>query len=195
LLTGPCNALRNVWMQQRCARQTPRRLRSTERPARPLVAGGPRRRRDFRTWPDCERKVREVDAPVRPLLSGAPEVRNGVRRLHGEHDRARAIHPERKTRHHVRQRGRASAPSALAAYSLARLPDGSFAVAIGDMGSSIGVARFTNDGNLDTAFGHGGISTIPVFANSGVAVAIDPVGRIDLAVGTNGGFMVARMMP
>jgi uncharacterized delta-60 repeat protein len=91
--------------------------------------------------------------------------------------------------------GRASVPSSLTASGLAMLPDGSFAVAVLDPGKTVGVARFTPDGLVDTAFVMSGFKTLPVAVNSSAAIAIDGAGRIVLGTGTDGGVVLARLFP
>jgi hypothetical protein len=95
--------------------------------------------------------------------------------------------------------GRASVPSSLSPMMLALLPDGSFAVAVEDPGSKVGVARFTSAGVLDTAFGVGGFSVIPTNANDAMAIAVDTAGRIVIGVGSAGtdqdSILLARFLP
>lgn len=93
--------------------------------------------------------------------------------------------------------GRVTVPSPLSVAGIARLSDGSFAVALEGTGTSIGVARFTAQGKIDTGFGPNGngISVVPVYTYGGLGIAIDPQGRIILAVGTDSALDIMRMLP
>jgi hypothetical protein len=89
----------------------------------------------------------------------------------------------------------ASLPTTLSAHSIARLPDGSFAVAVEDQGANVGVVRFTGTGALDTAFGTNGVKMVPASAKGAVSIAVDELGRIVLGVGTDVSMLFARILP
>ena len=87
------------------------------------------------------------------------------------------------------------------AHALAVQPDGAI-LAVGetlDSGlSRLAVLRLRSDGSPDTSFGIGGKSIVPSTANaSGVAIAVQPDGRIVLAGsiddGVNANFLVVRL--
>jgi uncharacterized delta-60 repeat protein len=93
------------------------------------------------------------------------------------------------------QEGRTSVASSLTPTALALLPDGGFAVAVEETGSTVGVARFTAQGALDTTFGDGGFSTIPLVSIGALALAVDTTGRIVIGVGSTRGIILARFSP
>src|SRR6185437_11383081 len=91
--------------------------------------------------------------------------------------------------------GRTSVPSSLTATSLAMLHDGSFVVAVINTDNIVGVARFSQNGVLDTTFGKAGFTTMPVPVNNNASVAVDPSGRIVVGAGTDMGVVIARLFP
>jgi uncharacterized delta-60 repeat protein len=93
------------------------------------------------------------------------------------------------------QAGRASVPSSLTTSSIARMPDGSLAVAVLDPANIIGVMKFSSSGALDPTFGASGIQTLSVGVNNSAALTIDAMGRIILGAGTTAGVVLARLNP
>lgn len=79
-----------------------------------------------------------------------------------------------------------------AAYAVAVLPDGKI-LAVGTSGSKVGLVRYTDAGELDTAFGtNGSVATPAGEAARGSAVSVQPDGKVVVAGSSDGDVLLAR---
>jgi uncharacterized delta-60 repeat protein len=96
------------------------------------------------------------------------------------------------------QGGLVTVSTSLVGTSIARLPEGGYAVGLGENGVNIGALKLRATGEVDAHFGTNGIRTVPTTALNQPAIAVDAAGRILVASGGGGSApaaIVARFWP